>query len=36
MSKDWLCDGGGNGSKRRVKSQRYVVNELTCCLSMHC
>ena len=23
-----LCDGGGNGSERRVKSQRHVVTEL--------
>ena len=32
MSKDWLCDGGGNGSERRMKSQRHVVNELSCFL----
>jgi hypothetical protein len=28
MPKGWLCDGGGNGSERRVKSQRRVVNDL--------
>jgi len=28
MPKGWLCNGGGNGSERRVKSQRRVVNDL--------
>jgi hypothetical protein len=28
MPKGWLCAGGGNGSERRVKSQRRVVNDL--------
>jgi hypothetical protein len=36
MSKDWLCDGGGNGNERRVKPQRYVVKELGCSLSVCC
>jgi hypothetical protein len=32
MPKGWPCDGGGNGSERRVKSQRCVVNDLAYCL----
>jgi len=27
--------GRGNGSERRVKSQRHVVNELACCLLVY-
>lgn len=34
MAKDWLCDGGNSGEKDGI--QRYVVNELACCLSVCC
>jgi len=35
MVKGWLCDKGESGSERRAKSQRHVVNELACYLSVY-
>jgi hypothetical protein len=35
MVKGSLCDKGESGSERRAKSQRHVVNELACYLSVY-